>query len=141
MAPSGGIGYGHSAWIVGNSSSGYSVYSYGSSSSGGTYKQSGISTLAGAYAALKESGTGQYEKSQRLITSPETDSKFITNADNYIKEAYDAGDRNCYDLGPEGMKGTKDENKISKGNLNNPNTKFIGNLIKGWIDNSSDVER
>ena len=141
LAPSGGIGYGHSAWIVGNSSSGYSVYSYGSSSSGGTYKQSGISTLAGAYAALKESGTGQYEKSQRLITSPETDSKFITNADNYIKEAYNAGDHNCYDLGPEGLKGTKDENKISKGNPNNPNTKFIENLIKGWIDNSSDVER
>ena len=141
LAPNGGMGFGHSAWIVGNPSSGYSVYSYGSSSSGGIYKVSGISTLSDAYSALKESGTGQYEKSQRLITSSETDAKFITNADNYIKETYNAGDHNCYDLGPQGLKGTKDENKISEGNPNNPNTKFIENLIRGWIDNSSEIER
>ena len=141
LAPSGGAGFGHSAWIVGNSSSGYSIYSYGSSLSGGTYKKSGISTLTGAYALLKESGTGQYEKSQRLVTSSETDAKFITNADNYIKETYNPGNHNCYDLGPEGLKGTKDEDNISKGLPNNPNSKFIENLTKGWIDNSSYVER
>ena len=141
LAPSGGLGFGHSAWIVGNPSSGYSVYSYGSSSSGGIYKESGISNLTGVYASLKDSGTGQYERSQRLITSSEIDAKFITNADNYIKETYNPGDHNCYDLGPESLKGTKDENKISKGHPNNPNSKFIENLTKGWIDNSSYVER
>lgn len=90
---------------------------------------------------MKQSGTEQYEKSQRLVTSSETDAKFITNADNYIKGIYNPGEHNCYDLGPEGLKGTKDEDKISKGPPNNPNSKFIENLIKGWIDNSSDVER
>ena len=141
LAPSGGMNFGHSAWIVGNNSSGYSVYSYGSSSSGGKYTESGIPTLEGAYAALKNSQTGKYEKSQRLITSAETDAKFKENADNYLKEMYHPSEHNCYDLGPEGLKGTKSENKISKGPPNNPNRKFLENMVKGWIDNSSYVER
>ncbi len=141
LAPSGGIKLGHSAWIVGNKRSGYSVYSYGSSSSGGKYVASGISTLEDAYAALRDSGTGQYEKSQRLITSAETDAKFKENADKYLENMYNPGDHNCYDLGPEGLKGTKDENKIAKGNPHSPNIKFKENIVKGWIDNSSDVER
>ena len=141
LARSGGMGFGHSAWIVGNPSSGYSVYSYGSSSSGGVFEQSNIPTLQQAYSALKNSGTGNYNDSQMLVTSAETDAKFKENTNKFINELYDPTKHNCYDLGPAGLKGTSDENRIETGNPKSPNIKFNENYLKGWRNNAGDIER
>ena len=141
LARSGGMGFGHSAWIVGNPSSGYSVYSYGSSSSGGVFKQDNISTLQQAYSALRDSGTGDYNDSQMLVTSAETDAKFKENANKFINETYNPTEHNCYDLGPEGLKGTADENRIATGIPKSPNLKFNENNLKGWQNNAGDIER
>ena len=141
LARSGGMGFGHSAWIVGNPSSGYSVYSYGSSSSGGVFKQDNISTLQQAYSALRDSGTGDYNDSQMLVASAETDAKFKENANKFINETYNPTEHNCYDLGPEGLKGTADENRIVTGIPKSPNLKFNENNLKGWQNNAGDIER
>lgn len=139
LAPSGGMGFGHSAWIVGNSSSGYSVYSYGSSSSGGVVVKHGISTLGAAYGELKNSGTGDYTQSQKLTTSSVVDTEFRSNANEYIQDPYNATTHNCYELGVESLKGTSKEKSIA--DVGSPKEGFRLNQGFGWRDSPIPTEK
>ena len=105
----GGVaGSGHSAWVVGNNSIGYTVYDYGpesSSGSGRVNRTGNFNTMAEAEAFLQQgrNGSNFYDKAQDFVTTPAQDNGFIQDANIYMKQNYDLGRHNCFQLGYDGL--------------------------------------
>ena len=113
-ATNGAMGFGHSAWISGNSSSGYNVYDYGNeggksgsvSGDGTNINGQHFDNFNDAQNALMNNRNANnpdapFDRSQTMATDSAQDAAFNQAADNYMNQPYDLNDHNCYQLGVE----------------------------------------